>query len=266
MSPEDLKALLEHVAHGELPVQGALDRLAGWPAIELPEEGVTIDTQRALRAGMLEVVFARSKTTAQVSAALQVLHATHGAALATAVTLDMASELSAAFPAGVYDTRSRLFRLGKLAAKDSAMSVAVVCAGSSDLPVAEEASQTLEFAGWAVQRVTDVGVAGMHRLLAKLDVIRRSHVVIVVAGMEGALPSVLAGLVAQPVIAVPTSVGYGANLQGFTALLGMLTACASGIGVVNIDNGFGAAMLAIRMLQACEASRSAALASAAGPG
>ena len=265
MSPEHLQALLERVAHGELPVQGALERLAGWPSVELADQGVTIDTQRALRAGMPEVVFAKTKTIAQVTAALQVLHAAHGAALATAVTADMARELSSAFVEGVYDEHSRLFRLGQLSPKDTTHTVSVVCAGSSDLPVAEEASQTLEFAGWPVRRVTDVGVAGLHRLLAKLEIIRGSRVIIVVAGMEGALPSVLAGLVAQPVIAVPTSVGYGANLQGFTALLSMLTACASGIGVVNIDNGFGAAMLAIRILQGYAALPSADLAQTGGP-
>jgi NCAIR mutase (PurE)-related protein len=126
----------------------------------------------------------------------------------------------------------------------------VVCAGTSDLPVAEEAAQTLEFAGAGVQRVRDVGVAGLHRLLSKLDDLRQSRVIIAIAGMEGALPGVLAGLVKQPVIAVPTSAGYGANLGGFTALLGMLNSCSGGLGVVNIDNGFGAAVLALRILRA----------------
>ncbi len=130
----------------------------------------------------------------------------------------------------------------------TAAPVAVVCAGTSDLPVAEEAAQTLEFAGARVNRITDVGVAGLHRLLARLDDLRSASIVIAIAGMEGALPSVLGGLVAAPVIAVPTSVGYGANLHGLSALLSMLNSCASGLTVVNIDNGFGAAVGALRML------------------
>lgn len=265
MRAEDLKALLESVAEGRTPVTGALERLAGWPAMEEADHGLTIDTHRALRAGMPEVVFGRNKTVAQVRAALTILHQIHGAALVTATPREMAAELSIAFPEGVYDERSRLFRVGQMPRQEHSAPVAVVCAGASDLPVAEEAAQTLEFAGWPVQRVTDVGVAGLHRLFAKLPLIRNSRIVITVAGMEGALPSVMAGLVAQPVIAVPTSVGYGASFQGVAALLGMLSACASGIGVVNIDNGFGAAMLAIRMLQSSDASQSAALAQTTGP-
>ena len=125
----------------------------------------------------------------------------------------------------------------------------MICAGTSDLPVAEEAAQTLEFAGVPVRRVRDAGVAGLHRLLDKLPLLRKSDAIIAVAGMEGALPGVVAGLVAQPVIAVPTSIGYGASFGGLTALLTMLNACSGGLGVVNIDNGFGAAMLAIRILR-----------------
>ena len=198
---------------------------------------------------MPEVVFARNKTVAQVKTALSALLSAHGAALATVVTPEMAGELAVLFPEGVYDQCSRLFRLGSLPAQKVTASATVLCAGTSDLPVAEEAAQTLEFAGWQVQRVTDVGVAGLHRLLHKLELIRKSKVVIAVAGMEASLAEVIAGLISQPVIAVPTSVGYGAHLQGLAPLLGMLNSCSSGIGVVNIDNGFGAAMLAIRILQ-----------------
>ena len=139
-----------------------------------------------------------------------------------------------------------------MSAKMTTGTVAVVCAGTSDIPVAEEAAQTLEFAGVTATRVYDAGVAGLHRLLSKLELLRQSRVIIAIAGMEGALPSVVGGLVAQPVIAVPTSVGYGANFGGLSALLAMLNSCSSGIGVVNIDNGFGAAMLAIRILQTTE--------------
>jgi hypothetical protein len=133
--------------------------------------------------------------------------------------------------------------------------VAVVCAGTSDLSVAEESAQTLEFAGTKVLRVRDVGVAGLHRLLAKLEIIRECKVVIAIAGMEGALPGVVSGLVSAPVIAVPTSVGYGTNLNGLSALLTMLNSCSGGMGVVNIDNGFGAAVLALRILNANEVGR-----------
>jgi NCAIR mutase (PurE)-related protein len=152
------------------------------------------------------------------------------------------------FPQGRYDAVSSVFAIGRMKAQTNPQSIAVVCAGTSDLNVAEEAAQTLEFAGARVERVRDVGVAGLHRLLGKLELIRESRIVIAIAGMEGALPGVLAGLVSAPVIAVPTSVGYGASLGGISALLTMLNACSSGIGVVNIDNGFGAAVLALRIL------------------
>ena len=157
--------------------------------------------------------------------------------------------LTSTFAQGHYDATSRLFRVGTMPARGGSDHASVVCAGTSDLLVAEEAAQTLEFAGFTVQRVQDVGVAGLHRLLSKVDALRASKVIIAIAGMEGALPGVIAGLVASPVIAVPTSVGYGTSFHGLSALLSMLNSCSSGMGVVNIDNGFGAAMLAIRILQ-----------------
>jgi NCAIR mutase (PurE)-related protein len=162
----------------------------------------------------------------------------------------MAALLLQRFPTGSYDGVSRLYRVGQMERPFQSATVAVVCAGTSDVPVAEEAAQTLEFAGARVKRITDVGVAGLHRLLARLDDLRAASLVIAIAGMEGALPSVLGGLVAAPVIAVPTSIGYGAHLSGFSALLTMLNSCASGLTVVNIDNGFGAAVAALRILNA----------------
>lgn len=246
MKVEALENLLRAVAEGSTAPDAALEALKTLP---FREAGATLlDTHRSLRTGMPEVVYARSKTTVQVGDALQGLHVAHGHALATTVSAEMAQALGERFPSGRFDAVSRLFSLGQMPRRNACGSVAVVCAGTSDLPVAEEAAQTLEFAGVSVQRVRDVGVAGLHRLLSKLDALRASRIIIAVAGMEGALPGVLAGLVAQPVIAVPTSVGYGASFGGVSALLSMLNSCSSGMGVVNIDNGFGAAMLAIRML------------------
>jgi len=172
--------------------------------------------------------------------ALQRLAAAHGHALATGVGEDL--DLG-----GHFDPSCHLYRIGRMPAR--AGRICVISAGTSDQPVAEEAAQTLEYLGYEAQRISDVGVAGLHRLLARLEEIRQVQVIIVIAGMEGALPSVVGGLVAQPVIAVPTSVGYGASYEGIAALLGMLNSCAAGIGVMNIDNGFGAAIHAHRILQ-----------------
>lgn len=246
MNADTLRALLRKIADGQLAPDAALEQLRTLPFTEAAE--TLADTHREIRSGLPEVVFARSKTIAQVSEALNALVKAHGHALATHVSPEMTKGLMKKFGAGKYDATSSLFAIGRMKPRSESSSIAVVCAGTSDLSVAEEAAQTLEFAGAKVQRVRDVGVAGLHRLLGKLEVIRESKVIIAIAGMEGALPGVLAGLVAAPVIAVPTSVGYGAALGGFAALLTMLNACSSGIGVVNIDNGFGAAVLALRIL------------------
>ncbi|HSJ00860.1 MAG: nickel pincer cofactor biosynthesis protein LarB [Verrucomicrobium sp.] len=243
----NLDELLQGVASGQVGLEEATERLRALPFTEAP--GLTLDTHRALRLGMPEVVYGRHKTEAQIHAALQGLCAAHGCALATWVSEGHAIGLQKAFPDGVYDPVSRLFQIGSMPLPTLVKNVAVICAGTSDLPVAEEAARTVEFAGHAVIRIQDVGVAGLHRLLARLGDLKPASVIIAVAGMEGALPSVLAGLVRQPVIAVPTSVGYGASLGGLTALLAMLNSCSPGIGVVNVDNGFGAAMLALRMIQ-----------------
>lgn len=203
-------------------------------------DDLTLDLQRLSRQGFPEVVFGRGKTRPQISEALQGLTAAHGHALATGVSEDM--ELG-----GHYDPTSRIYRIGSMPRRSGI--IGVVSAGTSDQPVAEEAAQTLEFLGYEARRINDVGVAGLHRLLARLDEIKQAHIIIVIAGMEGALPSVVGGLVAQPVIAVPTSVGYGTSYDGIAALLAMLNSCAAGIGVMNIDNGFGAAIHAHRILQ-----------------
>lgn len=243
----DLNELLKGVAEGRVGIEEATERLKGLPFVEAP--GLMLDTHRALRLGLPEVVYGRHKTGEQIRDALRILTEHHGYALATWVAPEQAAALSVTFPEGRHDPVSRLFQVGQMPIPAKVETVAVVCAGTSDLPVAEEAAQTVEFAGHRVIRAQDVGVAGLHRLLARLESLREARVIIAVAGMEGALPSVLAGLVRQPVIAVPTSVGYGASLGGLTALLAMLNSCSTGIGVVNVDNGFGAAMLALRMVQ-----------------
>jgi len=247
MNESTLRSLLEEVARGSLPPDSALERLRTLPFTEAAD--VLADTHRAIRQGFPEAVFAQGKTDTQTITALGALVKAHGHALATRVSESMSGALKVCFPEGRYDAVSRLFSIGCINDEGTSGSVTVICAGTSDLPVAEEAAQTLEFAGLDVLRLRDVGVAGLHRLLSKLDILRSSRVIIAVAGMEGALPGVVAGLVSAPVIAVPTSIGYGAGGQGYAALLSMLSSCSSGMGVVNIDNGFGAAMLALRMVR-----------------
>ncbi len=209
-----------------------------------------LDHDRQARNGLPEIVYAESKTPEQVAAIMLSLHERSGTALATRASAEHFAAVRERLPAALYHDLPRLITVGEpLRTPDpDDPYVAVVCAGTSDLPVAEEAAMTLEWAGWPVRRVTDVGVAGIHRLFAVEDVLQQAAVCIVVAGMEGALPSVVGGRIAAPIIAVPTSVGYGANFGGLSALLGMLTACAPGITVVNIDNGFGAAATAHRIL------------------
>ena len=246
MNESNLRDMLAQVSAGTLPADKALERLRTLPFAEAGQ--VLADTHRVIRQGFPEAVYAAGKTLAQTTDALNALVAAHSCALATRVSAKVAALLQQHFPTGSYDGVSRLFRIGQMSGSFQSAPVAVVCAGTSDLPVAEEAAQTLEFVGVRVNRITDVGVAGLHRLLARLDDLRAASIVIAIAGMEGALPSVLGGLVAAPLIAVPTSVGYGANLHGISALLSMLNSCASGLTVVNIDNGFGAAMAALRVL------------------
>jgi NCAIR mutase (PurE)-related protein len=203
---------------------------------------VQLDPKRLSRTGVPEVVFGERKSLEQIVTALRELHAANGVALATRVSEAAAVAICTELPAAVYHPRPRLIVWGRLAALGAR--TAVVCAGTSDLPVADEAALTLEAFGHEVDRYSDIGVAGVHRALAVVDQFDRAQSLIVVAGMEGALPSLVAGLVRRPVIAVPTSIGYGAARDGWTALFAMLSSCAPGIGVVNIDNGFGAAALA----------------------
>jgi NCAIR mutase (PurE)-related protein len=250
---EQLEALLADVAAGRLAPPAALERLRQLPFEELPF--ATIDHHRALRQGQPEVVFCEGKTVEQVVAICERLEAMTGSFLGTRCTESQARALEKRFPRAVWNQTARtVLRAPEPApgpqANPAAPGILVVSAGTSDLPVAEEAAVVAEAFGHRVERLNDVGVAGIHRLLAAGERLTRARVVIVVAGMEGALPSVVGGLVSVPVIAVPTSVGYGASFGGLAALLGMLNSCAAGVTVVNIDNGFGAAVAASRICRA----------------
>lgn len=210
----------------------------------------TVDHHRALRQGVPEVILGEKKTVDQIAGIAEEIARRGQNVLITRLDAEKAAALKARIPALRYAEVARIANLVVNASEPRARQkdVAVVTAGTSDMPVAEEAAETLAAVGLTPHRMYDVGVAGLHRLLHRLDALKKAHVVIVVAGMEGALPSVIGGAVAAPIIAVPTSVGYGSALGGFTALFSMLTSCASGVVVVNIDSGFGAAMAAHRIL------------------
>ena len=248
MTTEQLEALLADVAAGRIAPKAALDRLRHLPFEDLPF--ARIDHHRALRQGQPEVVFCEGKTAEQVVAICERLAAASGSFLGTRANEDVANRLRQRFPRLVWNALARTVHLPASQAKEQPPRtgpILVASAGTSDLPVAEEAAVVAEAFGHPVERLVDVGVAGLHRLLAAGEQIERAKVVIVVAGMEGALPSVVGGMVSVPVIAVPTSVGYGASFGGLAALLAMLNSCAAGVTVVNIDNGFGAAAAASRI-------------------
>ncbi len=244
MKRVDLERLLEDVRGGGVPVADALARLAGWPGEDLGF--AVVDHGRELRTGIPEVVLAQGKTLEQVVVIARRIWARSNRLLVTRAEPDVAAAVLEAIPGGRHNPVARTVAAGA-GSPGGRGAVAVVCAGTGDLPVAEEAAESLAWLGEPVERVYDVGVAGLHRLAARLDALRRARVVIVVAGMEGALPSVVAGLLDRPVIGVPTSTGYGASFGGLAALLAMLNSCAAGLAVVNIDNGFGAACVARRM-------------------
>lgn len=247
MMRDRARDLLEQVASGKLAPEKALDALSFQPTESL--EFATIDHHRALRQGFPEVIFGEGKTEDQIVAIAQRIVERGDGMLATRVSPSAAKAVQSAIPGVEWNALGRtVYVRGKDKPAVKKGSVLIVTAGTSDLPVAEEAAVTAGAAGCTVGRLTDVGVAGIHRILNKHAELTDAAVVIVVAGMDGALPSVVGGLVRVPVIAVPTSVGYGASFQGIAALLTMLNSCASGITVVNIDNGFGAAMAAARIL------------------
>ncbi|VAW36498.1 Circadian phase modifier [hydrothermal vent metagenome] len=243
MNTKLLEKLLKEVSKGRVSVEGALTELRTLPYEEL--EFATVDSHRSLRRGFPEVIYGQGKTVAQITGIARRMIALKENVLITRLDAKKAAALKKHFPAATYNKEARTFFIKTHKVKITGRGeVLVVTAGTSDIPVAEEAALTAEYMGNQVSRLYDVGVAGLHRLLDKKDKILSARVLIVVAGMEGALPSVVSGLVARPVIAVPTSVGYGANLGGLTTLMAMLTSCSSGVSVVNIDNGFGAAYAA----------------------
>jgi pyridinium-3,5-biscarboxylic acid mononucleotide synthase len=242
MNQESLNQLLTDVRNGTVTIEEAIGQLKHFTSKDLGY--ATIDTHRELRTGYPEVIFGQGKTPEQVAGIVRFMLTHDNNILATRVTEAMVEKVLEVCPDAVYNPMARTIAIRKKDIQPPPTYIAVITAGTSDLPVAEEAAVTAEIFGNRVERVVDVGVAGIHRLYNKLDVVRQARVSVVVAGMEGALPSIVGGLVDKPVIAVPTSVGYGANFGGLSALLGMLTSCASGTCVVNIDNGFGAGFLA----------------------
>jgi NCAIR mutase (PurE)-related protein len=240
---ERVRELLEAVRRGEVDTEGAVESLARLPFVDLPD--ARVDTHRALRQGLPEVVYAPGKTPEQIAEIVRTLRDAGQDVLATRVEEEVAEQVRARLGAGDYDAAARLFWLGPAEVPTVGQGlITVVSAGTADLPVAAEAAGVARRFGNSVETLVDVGVAGIHRLFASSELLRSARVVIAVAGMEGALPSVVGGMVDKPVIAVPTSVGYGAAFGGIAALLGMLTSCASNVTVVNIDNGFGAAYVA----------------------
>lgn len=243
MERDRIRELLENVKRGDVEIDGAMKALASLPFVDTPN--ARVDTQRSLRMGIPEVIYGPGKTPGQIVEVVTALRNAEQNVLVTRVEREVAEEVLRTCPAGEYDEIARVMWFGTSEVPVVGNgTIAIVCAGTSDLPVAAEAVAVARRFGNKVETLVDVGVAGIHRLLASQEVLQSARVLIVIAGMEGALPSVVGGLVDKPVIAVPTSVGYGASLGGVTALLGMLTSCASNVTVVNIDNGYGAAYVA----------------------
>lgn len=242
MNSNEIKLLLEAVKDNTVSIEAALDSLKRLPFEDLGF--AKVDNHRELRQGYPEIIYCAGKTTAQVRGIVESMLQRGNNILGTRATEEMYQEILKISEKAVFHPLARTITIQQRPTQASSTYIAVVTGGTSDISVAEEAAITAEILGNEVKRVYDVGVAGIHRLFAHLDVIRGAQVVVAVAGMEGALASVLGGLVDKPVIAVPTSVGYGANFGGLAALLSMLNSCASGTAVVNIDNGFGAGYMA----------------------
>lgn len=249
MDSSDLNKILQEVASGAMPSQQALELIRNLPFLQVGD--ITWDTHRLLRRGIAESIYGPGKTVRQVADALDAAARSDSNCVVTRITRDFATDVIADMASrhpGIcltWHETARMISLQMKAPKPTGIgTVVVMTAGTSDIPVAEEAAVALEIMGDRVVRVRDVGVAGIHRLVPHLDDIRGASVIIVVAGMEGALPGVVAGITPAPVIGVPTSVGYGTSFGGITALLAMLNSCAGGLTVVNIDNGFGAAVAA----------------------
>ena len=245
MNISNLKELLEKVRTGTVGTEEALLKLKELPYSDLGY--ARIDNHRELRTGYPEIIFCAGKTVAQVTGIIRAMSETGTNIIGTRATEEMYLSVKETLPETIWYSEARIISLQKRVPEYPETFISVVTAGTSDIPVAEEAAITAELLGNRVIRIYDAGVAGIHRLFDKLPEIRKSRVVIVIAGMEGALASVVGGLVDRPIIAVPTSIGYGASFGGISALLAMLTTCSAGITVVNIDNGFGAAFAASRI-------------------
>ncbi len=255
MDARSLRAFLEQVKRGDLGLDEAVRRLAEL-SVQQVADFAQIDGERALRQGFPEVIFGERKRPEQIAALVEKLASLGQAVLVTRMAPEAERAALAVAPHGRYDPVSRTFTAPPKAGLPPREGVvAVVCAGTTDIPVAEEACVTAHIVGAQVERIYDVGVSGLHRLLRKAPALREADALVVCAGMEGALPSVVGGLVARPVIAVPTSVGYGASLGGIAALLAMLNSCAANVSVVNIDNGFGAGFQAALIARHAHAGR-----------
>jgi NCAIR mutase (PurE)-related protein len=242
---DDIRDILQRVQQGDLTVDDAVSALKWAPYEDLGF--ARVDTHRRLRTGAPEVIYCTGKRPEQVASIVERLYERHGVVMATRASPEHYEAIAARYPAALLHEAARIVEVRaqpRPKAPDDAPMLLVISAGTSDQTVAEEAAVTAEILGSRVERLYDCGVAGLHRLLGAREQLDRARVIIVVAGMEGALPSVVGGLVEAPVIAVPTSVGYGASFNGLAALLGMLNSCASGLAVVNIDNGFGAGYMA----------------------
>ena len=255
MTAAEAKELLDRFQAGKITADEVLQRFRTAPVTDLGFAHV--DHHRSLRKGFPEVIFGAGKTPAQVASIAASIWEKDQRVLVTRATADHAKALKKKLKFAKYHPAARCLTVEKTPLPKSGGTIGIVCAGTSDLPVAEEAAVTAEIMGNKVEKLYDVGVAGLHRLLSRLDALRTARVLVVVAGMEGALPSVVAGLVPIPVIAVPTSVGYGASFNGLAALLAMLNSCASGVTVVNIDNGFGAAYAASQINRLLDAPTAA---------
>lgn len=242
MNLEEIRELLQNVKNGDISIDDGVDKLKDLPFKDLGY--ALIDNHREIRVGYPEVIYCAGKTIGQVKGIIEFMNSKDNNILATRSTKEMYEEVKKICPEAEYNELARTITIKKRQIDITDSYIAIVTAGTSDIPVAEEAAVTAEIFGNKVERINDVGVAGIHRLFNKLDIIKGAKVIVTVAGMEGALASVVGGLVDKPVIAVPTSVGYGANFKGLSALLSMLNSCSSGTSVVNIDNGFGAGYLA----------------------
>jgi NCAIR mutase (PurE)-related protein len=237
MDSERIRELLEQVRRGELGVEDAFSQLKDLPYEDLGF--ARLDTHRAMRKGFPEVIFCPGKTIEQIGEIFERMARNEGRVMAARASVEAADAIRKKFPQAVYHESARIVTLGKPAGTTGKGTILVISAGTADIPVADEAAVTAETLGSKVERLFDVGVAGIHRLLDRRETLFAANVLVVVAGMDGALPSVVGGLVSRPVVAVPTSVGYGASFGGLAALLTMLNSCAPGVTVVNIDNGFG---------------------------